>query len=143
MDAIEPCQYPDWLSNVVVSKKKNGKWKVCINFTNLNKACPKDSFPLSKIDQLVDATAGFERMSFLDAYSEYNQIRMNKEDIIHMAFVTERGIYCYKVMCFRLKNVGATYQRFINKMFLRLMGVMVKADIDDMVIVIRKAQDPI
>ena len=66
-DAIEPCHYPDWLSNVVVVKKKNGKWRVCIDFTNLNKACPKDSFPLPKIDQLVDATAGYERMSSLDA----------------------------------------------------------------------------
>ncbi len=65
---------PDWLSNVVVVKKKNEKWRVCIDFTNLNKACPKDSFPLPKIDQLVDVTASYERMSFLDAYSGYNQI---------------------------------------------------------------------
>ena len=71
-DVIEPCHYPDWLSNIVVVKKKNGKWRVCIDFTNLNKACPKDSFPLPKIDQLVDATTGYERMSFLDAYSGYN-----------------------------------------------------------------------
>ena len=93
IDAIDPCQYPDWLSNVVVVKKKNGKWKVCINFTNLNKACPKDSFPLPKIDQLVDATTSYERMSFLDAYLGYNQIRMHEADRIHVAFVTERGIY--------------------------------------------------
>ena len=124
-------------------KKKNGKWRVCIDFTNLNKACPKDSFPLPKIDQLVDATAGYERMSFLDAYSGYNQIRMNKEDRIHTAFITERGIYCYKVMPFGLKNAGATYQRLINKMFLRLMGETVEAYIDDMVIKSRRAQDHI
>jgi len=68
MDAIEPCEHPNWLSNVVVVEKKNGKWGVCINFTNLNKACPKDSFPLPKIDKLIDATVGYERMSFLDAY---------------------------------------------------------------------------
>ena len=93
IDAIEPCQYPRWLSNVVVVKKKNGKWRVCIDFTNLNKACPKDSYPLPKIDQLVDATAGYERMSFLDAYSGYNQIKMNEKDRIHTAFITERGLY--------------------------------------------------
>ena len=63
-NAIEPCQYPDWLSNVVVVKKKNGKWRVCIDITNLNKACSKDSFPILKIDQLVDATTGYQRMSF-------------------------------------------------------------------------------
>ena len=133
-DAIEPCHYPDWLSNVVVVKKKNGKWRVCIDFTNLNKACPKDSFPFPKIDQLVDATAGYERMSFLDAYLGYNQIRMNREDRIHTAFVTERGIYCYKVMPFGLKNAGATYQRLISKMFLRLMGETFEPYINDMVI---------
>ena len=103
------------MSNVIVVKKKNGKRRVCINFTNLNKACLKDSFPLPKIDQLVDATAGYERMSFLDAYLGYNQIWMNEEDMIHTAFFTEIGIYCYKVMPFRLKN----------EMFLKLMGVMV------------------
>lgn len=74
IDAIEPCHYPEWLSNVVVVKKKNGKWRVCIDFSNLNKACPKDRLLLLKIDQLVDATAGFERISFLNAYSGYNQI---------------------------------------------------------------------
>ena len=115
----------------------------CIDFTNLNKACPKDSFPFPKIDQLVDATAGFERMSILDAYWRYNQIQMNKEDMIHTSFVTEKGIYCYKVMPFGLKNAGTTYQRLISKMFLRLMGVTVKAYIDDMVIKIRRARDHI
>ena len=68
-DAIKPFQYTEWLLSVVVVKKKNGKWKVCIDFTNLNKGCPKDNFPLQKIDQLVNATTGYERMSFLDAYS--------------------------------------------------------------------------
>lgn len=71
-DAIESCQYPNWLSNVVVVKKKNSKWSVCFDFTNLNKACHKDSFPLLKIDQLVDAIVSFERMSFFNAYLGYN-----------------------------------------------------------------------
>ena len=73
-------------------------------------------------------------MNFLDAYSGYNQIRMSKKDRLHTTCITERGIYCYKVMSFELKNVGATYQRLISKMFLRLMGVTVEAYIDDMVI---------
>jgi len=141
IDVIEPFQYPTWLSNVVVVKKKNGKWRVYIDFTNLNKACPKDSYPLPKIDQLVDATAGYERMSFLDAYSGYNQIRMSKKDRIHTAFITERGLYCYKVMPFGLKNAGATYQRLINRMFTKHIGTKVEAYIDDMVIKSKKSKD--
>ncbi|GMP99351.1 hypothetical protein CsSME_00046851 [Camellia sinensis var. sinensis] len=74
--AIREVDYPTWLSNTVVVKKKNGKWRVCVDFTSLNKACPKDNFPLPKIDQLVDATSGHERMSFLDAYRGYHQIAM-------------------------------------------------------------------
>ena len=88
----DSCKYPDWLSTVVVVKKKNGKWKVYIDFTNLNKACPKDNISLPKIDQLVDATVGFEIMSFLDVCSRYNRIEMNEGDMIHTAFVIERGI---------------------------------------------------
>ena len=126
---------------MVVVKKKNGKWRVCIDFTNLNKACPKDSYPLPKIDQLVDATAGYERMSFLDAYSGYNQIKMNENDRIHTAFITERGLYCYRVMPFGLKNAGATYQRLINKMFNKHIGKKVEAYIDDMVIKSKKSGD--
>ena len=72
--------YPDWISNVVLVEKKNGKWRVCIDFTNTNKACPKDSFPVLKIDQMIDATVGFERLSFLDAYFGYNQIFLAEED---------------------------------------------------------------
>ena len=86
---------------------------------------------------------GFERMHFLVAYLGYNQIRMNKEYIIHMAFVTERGIYCYKVIPYGMKNARAIYQRLISKMFLRLMGVTVEAYIDDMVIKIQRGQDHI
>ncbi|XP_059668916.1 uncharacterized protein LOC132314009 [Cornus florida] len=108
---IREVYYLNWLSNVVVVRKKNGKWRVCIDFTNLNKACPKDSFPLPKIDQMVDATIGYERLTFLDVYSGYNQIPMNPTEEEKTSFVTERGTYCYKVMPFRLKNAGATYQR--------------------------------
>uniref|UniRef100_A0A2N9E8Q0 Uncharacterized protein n=1 Tax=Fagus sylvatica TaxID=28930 RepID=A0A2N9E8Q0_FAGSY len=95
----------------MVVKKKNGKWRVCVDFTNLNQACPKDPFPLPKIDQLVDATAGHDRMSFLDAFQGYHQIALSTEDREKTAFITPLGIYCYKVMPFGLKNAGATYQR--------------------------------
>ena len=78
--SITEVRYPDWLANPVVVKKKNGKWRVCIDFTDLNKACPKDSFPLLHIDRLVKATAGNELLSFMDAFLGYNQIMMHPDD---------------------------------------------------------------
>ena len=77
---IREVNYPDWLANVKLVKKANRNWRVCVDFTYLNKACPKDSFPLSRIDQLVDATVGHELLSFMDAYSDYNHIRMHQPD---------------------------------------------------------------
>ncbi|CAL8084639.1 unnamed protein product [Prunus armeniaca] len=85
-------------------RKAKGGWQMCQDYTDLNKACPKDSFPLPRIDQLVDATAGHELLSFMDAYSGYNQIFMNLADSEHTAFITGRGLYCYYVMPFGLKN---------------------------------------
>ncbi|XP_070057549.1 uncharacterized protein [Nicotiana tomentosiformis] len=93
-------------------KKKNGKWRICMDFTDLNKACPKDSFSLPHIDQLIDAIAGHELLSFLDAYSGYNQILMEEEDQEKTIFITHQGMYCYMVIPFGLKNTRATYQRF-------------------------------
>lgn len=107
--SIWEVQFPKWLSNPVVVSKSNGKWRVCIDFTDLNKAYPKDSFPLPKIDQLVDATAAHERMSFLNAYSRYHQIPLYAPDQDKSAFITTVGLYYYKVMPFGLKNAGATY----------------------------------
>ena len=78
--AIKEIFFPEWMSNTVVVRKKNGKWRVCINFTNLNRACPKDPFPMPKIDQLVDATYGHLRMSFLDAFQGYHQIALAAKD---------------------------------------------------------------
>ena len=80
-----------------------------VDFTDLNKACPKDSFPLPRIDQLVDSIAGHKLLSFMDAFSSYNQIMMDKEDLKKTSFITSKKLYCYKVMPFRLKNTGATY----------------------------------
>ena len=115
--AIREVEYPEWLANVVLVKKANGKWRLCIDFTDINKACPKDSFPLPRIDLIVDATAGHELLSFMDAFSGYNQISMDPGDQEKTSFVTAQGTYCYRVMPFGLKNAGATYQRLVNRMF--------------------------
>ena len=88
---------------------------------NINKACPKDSFPMPRIDQLVDAEVGHELLSFMDTYSGYNQISMYELDEEHNSFITDQGLYCYKAMPFGLKNVGATYQRLVNTMFKELI----------------------
>ena len=90
-------------------KKKIGKWCVCVDFTNLNKAFPKDPFPMPRIDQLVDATVGHLRMSFLDAFQRYHQIPLALNDQERTTFVTPIGNYHYKVMSFGLKNARATY----------------------------------
>ena len=102
--AIKEVFYPEWLANTVVVKKKSRKWRVCVDFTDLNKACPKDPFPMPKIDQLVDATVGDPRMSFLDAFQGYYQIPLALNDQEKTAFVTPIGNYHYKVIPFGLKN---------------------------------------
>ena len=115
--AIREVEYPEWLANVVLVKKANGKWRLCIDFTDINKACPKDSFPFPRIDLIVDATAGHELLSFMDAFSGYNQISMDPNDQEKTSFVTAQGTYCYRVIPFGLKNAGATCQRLVNRMF--------------------------
>ena len=107
--AIKETFYPEWLANTVVVKKKNGKWRVCVDFIDLNNACPKDPFFMSRIDQLVDATVGHPWMTFLDAFQGYHQIPLALDDQEKIAFVTPIGNYHYKVMPFGLKNVGSTY----------------------------------
>ncbi|KAJ9542421.1 hypothetical protein OSB04_028927 [Centaurea solstitialis] len=131
---IREVKYPEWLANVVVVQKKNGKWRVCIDFTDLNKACPKDPFPLPHIDAMVDATAGHDLLTFMDAYSGYNQILMHTDDQEKTAFMTDKGIYCYKVMPFGLKNAGSTYQRLVNMIFKEHLGRTMEVYIDDMLV---------
>ena len=131
--AIKELFYPQWLANTVVVKKKTGKWRVCVDFTDLNKAYPKDPFPMPRIDQLVDATVGHPRMSFLDAFQGYHQIPLATDDQEKTAFVTPVGNYHYKVMPFGLKNAGSTYQRMMTKMFEPQLGKNVEVYIDDMV----------
>ena len=113
---IREVKYPKWLANVVVVPKKGGKWCVCIDYTDLNEACPKDSFPLPHIDQIMDATAEHGILSFMDAFSGYHQIFMHPLDAEKTAFITPHELYCYNVMSlsFGLKNVGETYQRLVT-----------------------------
>jgi len=126
--------FPEWLANVVVVKKANGKWRMCVDFTDLNKACPKDSYPLPSIDALVDSASGCKLLSFLDAFSGYNQIMMHPRDECKTVFMTELSCYCYKAMPFGLKNAGATYQRLMDRVLAPMLGRNIQAYVDDMVV---------
>ena len=132
--AIREVEYPEWLANAMLVKKANGKWRLCIDFTDVNRACPKDSFPLPRIDLIVDATADHELLSFMDAFSGYNQISIDPDDQEKTSFVTVQGTYCYRVMPFGLKNAGATYQRLVNRMFQKHIGTTMEVYIDDMMV---------
>ena len=125
----------------MVVKKKNGKWRVCIDFTGLNKACPKDPFLVPKIEQLVDATFGHPKMSFLDAFQGYHQIALAPEDQEKTSFTTPIGNFHYKVMPFELKNARSTYQRMVTKMFKEQLGRNMEAYIDDMVVKSKAVED--
>ena len=109
-------KYPKWLANVVVAPKKGGKWRVCVDYIDLNEACSKDSFPLPRIDQIVDATAGHGILSFLDAFLEYHQA-MHPPDAEKTTFITPHGLNDYNVMLFGLKNAGATSRRMVTRVF--------------------------
>ena len=106
------------MANVVIVKKENGKWRMCVDFTDLNKACPKDSYPFPQINLLVESIATHQLLSFMDAFYGYNQIKLEESDQEKTSFVTSQGLFCYKVIPFGLKNAGATYQRLVNKMFI-------------------------
>ncbi|KAL3741040.1 hypothetical protein ACJRO7_022199 [Eucalyptus globulus] len=113
--------------------KKDGRVRVCVDYRDLNKASPKDDFPLPHIDVLVDSTAGFELFSFMDGFSGYNQIRMKEEDKEKTAFITPWGTFHYKVMPFGLKNAGATYQRAMVTLFHDMMHEEIEVYVDDMI----------
>ena len=115
-------------------KKSNGKWRMCIDFKDMNKVYQKDSFPSPRIIQLVDSIAGDKLLSFMDTFSGYNQILMDKNDQEKASFFTNQRLYCYKVMPFGLKNAGATYQRLVNCMFPHQIGRNVEVYVDDMLV---------
>ena len=134
-------QYPEWIANIVPVKKKNGKIRVCVDFRDLNSACPKNDFPLPITEVMVDATTGREALSFMNGSSGYNQVRMNPKDEELTAFRTPKGIYCYKVMPFGLKNAGATYQRTMQKIFDNALHKYVECYVDDLLVKTKRRED--
>jgi hypothetical protein len=123
---------------VIIPKKNTNVRSVCVDYISLNKPCPKDPFPLPRIDQIIDSTAGCARLSFLDAYLGYNQIKLKKEDKEKTAFITPYGVFCYQVMPFSLKNAGATYQRMMQNCLGSQIGRNIQVYIDDVVITARR-----
>ena len=112
-----------------------------MDYTDLKDACPKDSFPLPRIDQIVDASVGHGMLSFLDAFSGYHKIPMHPPDAKKTSFITPHGLYCYNMMPFSLKNAGATYQRLVTKMFRLLLRSTMEVYIDDMLVKSKQRQD--
>jgi hypothetical protein len=132
--------HPEWLANPVLVRKKNSnEWRMCVDYTDLNKHCPKDPFGLPRIDQVIDSTAGCDLLCFLDCYSGYHQIAIKEEDQEKTAFITPFGAYCYTTMSFGLKNVGATYQRAIQACFKRQLNKNVEAYVDNVVVKTRNS----
>jgi hypothetical protein len=114
---IKEVIHPEWVANPVLVRKKNNEWRIYVDYTDLNKHCPKDHFGLPRIDQVVDSTAGCVLLCFLDYYSGYHQIALKEDDQIKTAFISPFRTYAYKTISFGLKNAGATYQHAIKMCF--------------------------
>ncbi|GJR94338.1 reverse transcriptase domain-containing protein [Tanacetum coccineum] len=140
---MKEVHYHSWLSNPVMVKKHDGTWRMCVDFKDLNNACPKDCYPLPEIDWKVESLCGYSFKCFLDAYKGYHQIKMAKEDEEKTAFITSQGIFCYSKMPFGLKNVGSTYQRLVDKAFQKQIGRNLEVYVDDLVIKSRTEEEVI
>jgi hypothetical protein len=140
---IREVKYPEWLANTVMVKKANGKWRMCIDFTDLNKACPKDEFPLPRIDSLVDASASSELMSLLDCYLGYHQIWMKKEDETKTSFITPNGTYYCLRMPEGLKNAGGSFSRMTARVLHSQIGSNVLTYVDDIIVKSTKQENHI
>ena len=138
---IREVKCPEWVANVVVVPKKGGKWRVCVDYIDLNEVCPKDIFPLWRIDQIVDVATRYWILSSLDSFSGYHEIPMHPPDTEKRAFIMSQGLQCYNVMPFGLKNVRATYQRLVTKIFRPLLGETMEAYINDMLVKSKKHFD--
>jgi hypothetical protein len=138
---IEPVAYPTWLANVGMVQKKSGKWRMCIDFTSLNKACPKDNFPLPRIDKIVDSAAGCEVMSLLDCFSGYHQIYMKEEDKASTSFITPFDTYCFIRMPEGLKNAGSTFSRLTKTVLESQVGRNIFTYVDDIVVASKNKED--
>jgi hypothetical protein len=140
---IREVKYPEWIANTVMMKKANGKWRMCIDFTDLNKACPKDKFPLPRIDSFIDAPASSELMSLLDCYSGYHQILMKKEDEPKTSFITPSGTYCYLQMPEGLKIAGGSFSRMTTNVLRSQIGRNVLTYVDDIIVKSTKQENHI
>jgi hypothetical protein len=140
-NCIEPVAYPTWLANVVMVQKKSGKWQMCIDFTSLNKACPKDNVPLPQIDKIIDSVAGCEVMSLLDCFSGYHQIYMKEEDKASTSFIMPFGMYCFVRMPEGLKNVGSTFSRLTKTVLESQVGQNIFTYVDNIIVASKNKQD--
>jgi hypothetical protein len=131
---IREVKYPVWLDNTVPIKKKNGKWRMCVDFTDLNKACKKDDFPLERVDKIADDVANSEMLSLLDMFSRYHQIRVRKKDDKKTSFITPLGTFCFVRMPEGLKNTGYTFSRMIAIVLHPQLRRNILAYVDDIVV---------
>ena len=131
---IRPIKHAKWLANPVPVRRKNNSWRLCMDYTNLNSACPKEEFVLPRIVQIIESTARSESLCFLDAYSGYNQIKMAEADEENTALITPFGAYYYTAMTFGLKNAVATYQRMMQECLADQISQNSHVYIDDVVI---------
>jgi hypothetical protein len=133
---IRPCRYVEWISSVVPMQKKDGRWQVCMDFRDLNRATLKDKYPMPVAEILINAAAGHKILSFMDGNASYNQIFMAPEDVHKTVFRVPGavGLFEYVVMTFGLKNAGATYQRDMNYIFHDLIGKLVEIYINDVLV---------
>jgi hypothetical protein len=140
---IREVQYPVWVANVVMVPKKNGNMRMCIDFTELNKACPKDPYPLPRIDVIIDQAAGCDMLSLLDCFSGYHQVWMRREDEAKTGFTTPFGIFCFVRMLEGLRNTGSTFNRMMKLILGNQLGCNASAYVDDIVIMSEKEKDHI
>ncbi|GKV52679.1 hypothetical protein SLEP1_g59250, partial [Rubroshorea leprosula] len=142
-DFIRRVEYSQWVSNFVLIKKPNSKWRMCIDFTNLNEACLKDPHPLPNVEKLVECAAGHECMSFLYASLGYHQVQLRLDDQEKTTFYAGDAIYYYVMIPFRLKNAGATYQKLVQVVFKLQIGRNIEVYVDDMIVTNLRAEDHI
>jgi hypothetical protein len=133
---IRSCRYAKWISSIVHVQKKDGRWRVCVDFRDLSRATPKDGYPMPIAETLINAATGKKILSFMDGNIGYNQIFMAPEDIHNSALGVPGavGLFKYVVMPFVLKNASATYQRAMNYIYQDLIGKLVEIYIDDVVV---------
>jgi hypothetical protein len=135
---IREVTYPQWLANVVMVHKKNERWRMCTDFTDLNKCCLKDDFPLARIDQIIDSAAGCDIMILLDYFSGHHQIWLRREDEEKTSFITPFGTYCYMRMSEGLPNIGPTFYRIMKAALKDQVNKNVQSYVDDIVVASKK-----